>query len=170
MAQLVRESETISSTDPINPISDMTEETDVLTPIPPQNLVELLSSEDENSNRKILKTNDSGIIHDSSDDIKKDNEPGVLNQEEEQDESDDNYEFDDAFDDDSMEFGNFGLDDPGNRIVEAIEGDTDNQNGVFSQSSSTMINKEQEKMELFWKLMDMGFSRGRKFLIIKSGN
>ena len=170
MAQLVRESETISSTDSINPISEITKETDVLTPIPPQHLVKLLSSEDENSNRKKLKTNDPGIIHDSSDNIDQDDEPEVLNEEEEQDESDDNYEFDDAFDDNSMEFGNFGLDDPGNRIVEAIEGDADNQNGVSSQSSSTMINKEQEKMELFWKLMDMGFSRGRKFLIIKRGN
>ena len=170
MAQLVRESETISSADPINPISDITEETDVLTSNPAQHLVELLTSEDENSNRKILKTNDSGIIHDSSDNIKHDDDPEVLNEEEEQDDSEDNYAFDDAFDDDSMEFGNFGLDDPGNRIVEAIEGETDNQNGVSSQSSSTMINKEQEKMELFWKLMDMGFSRGRKFLITKSGN
>ena len=170
MAQLVRESETISSTDPINPISDITEETDVLTSNPAQHLVELLTSEDENSNRKILKTNDSGIIHDSSDNIKHEDDPEVLNEEEEQDDSEDNYAFDDAFDDDSMEFGNFGLDDPGNRIVEAIEGETDNQNGVSSQSSSTTINKEQEKMELFWKLMDMGFSRGRKFLIIKRGN
>ena len=80
----------------------------------------------------------------------------------------DDFEFDDAFDDETMDFGNFGMEDPGNSPVDLKEGAEENKRSDSpSQSCSSFVNKEQQKMELFWKLCDMGFSRGNMFIFLK---
>ena len=65
-------------------------------------------------------------------------------------EDDSEYEMNDCCDsDDPMEFGNF-----------EVNESTTSGNGHSNQSDASGANTEQAKMELFWRLMDMGFSRG----------
>ena len=75
--------------------------------------------------------------------------------------SDNEYDF--YYDsDDPMEFGNFGLNDPNASTMKLKEETVEKpQEEVPSHSRNTKVNTEQAKMELFWKLMDMGFSRGK---------
>ena len=78
-------------------------------------------------------------------------------------EIDSDNEYDLYYDsDDPMEFGNFGLNDPNEGTMKPKEETVEKpQEEVPSHSGKTEVNTEQAKMELFWKLMDMGFSRGK---------
>ena len=97
------------------------------------------------------------LPNESSDTLKRDNETD----DEQDDDSEDDFELD--YDsDDPMEFGNFGLNDSPSSTNEHTEETRKTQREeVPSQSTATAVNKEQAKMELFWRLMDMGFSRGK---------
>ena len=86
------------------------------------------------------------------------NNEEVEENEDEEEESDNNDGLDYDSDDDPMEFGNFGLNDPEETATKETEDSQFRQ--ISSQSCAGEVNKEQAKMELFWKLMDMGFSRG----------
>ena len=88
-------------------------------------------------------------------------------EDDEEDDADSEFEYDS----DAMEFEydpNFGIKAPeGITSDNTEESSRERQDDMSKESSATGVNKEQAKMELFWKLMDMGFSRGikdRKYL------
>ena len=96
------------------------------------------------------KPGSSASTNESSDNLNegKEEEDDMLEGNDDEDESE--YEMDNCCDsDDPMEFGNFEL-----------NGSTTSGNGNSNQSDQSGANTEQAKMELFWRLMDMGFSRG----------
>ena len=94
--------------------------------------------------------------------VSKDEDP-EQKEESHDDEIDSDNEYDLYYDsDDPMEFGNFGLNDPNDNAIKLKEETVEKpQEEVPSHSGKADINTEQAKMELFWKLMDMGFSRGK---------
>lgn len=164
MEQVANVSEAVPSSEGKNPLSNATQEDPIVSSsISLEERAETLNNNDEHFGSKTSKTDE---ICDTSEDRKKnENLNKEEHEEEESDEyaSDDDFEFDDAFDDDSMDLSNFGLNDPRNVTIESGEGDNSTiTNDSPSQSCATSVNKEQEKMELFWKLLDMGFSRGNK--------
>ena len=82
--------------------------------------------------------------------------------EEEEEYMDDDMEFI-GDSDDPMEFGNFGLNDSPSSMDNHTEENANSKGEKEkpSQTSPCGVNPEQAKMELFWRLMDMGFSRER---------
>ena len=165
MAQLTNVSQMLPSSEPGKSVTDITQlDTKISTSIPSEDRVDSIKSNDANSSSETIEANDTGVIDVPSDKLKEESPNEDLDLEDEEDESDDDNEFDDGFEDDSMEFGNFGLDDPGSSTLEVKEDQEAKKQKDFPiQSCSFTVNKEQEKMELFWKLMDMGFSRGKEF-------
>ena len=180
MAQLANVSEIYPSSEATKPSSNTIQKDPVVSPsIPLAKRKESFNNIDEESCIKSPKNNDPSSIADTCNESKEPKDKEDLNQEEEEQEDedeeedcddedgDDDFEFDDAFDDEMMDFGNFGMEDPGNSPVNLKEGAEENKtNDSPSQSCSSSVNKEQQKMELFWKLCDMGFSRGNIFIVL----
>ena len=87
----------------------------------------------------------------------------VAAEDDEGDDADSEFEYDS----DAMEFEydpNFGINAPeGITSDNTEESSRERQDDMSKESGATGVNKEQAKMELFWKLMDMGFSRGIKY-------
>ena len=96
------------------------------------------------------KPGSSASTNESSDNLNEVKEEDSLDNGNDEGEDESEYEMDNFCDsDDPMEFGNFELNDT-----------TTSANGNSNQSDQSGANTEQAKMELFWRLMDMGFSRG----------
>ena len=181
MAQLANDSEAFPSSETTIPSSNTIQKDPVVSPsIPLAKRKETFNNNDEKSCIKSPKKTDTSSVDDNGNESKEPKENEHLNQEEEEhakedeeddyddDEVDDDFEFDDAFDDDTMDFGNFGMEDPGSGPVDLKEGGEENKRSDSpSQSCSSSVNKEQQKMELFWKLCDMGFSRGNIFIVLR---
>ena len=178
MAQIANASEIFPSSEGTKLSSNtIQEDLVVASSIPLAKQKETLNNNDEKSCIRSPNNNETSSVNGTYNESKgsKDNED--LNQEEEEhveedeencddDESNGDFEFDDAFDDETMDFGDFGLEDPGTSTIELKEDTEENKrNDSPSQSCSSSVNKEQQKMELFWKLCDMGFSRGNIFII-----
>ena len=142
-------SQTLPSSESDNSVTEITRlETIVSSSSSPENRVDPIKSNAPTSSSKPVETNAIEVIDVSSDESNDEDQNGEHDLEEEEDESGDDYEFDYSFGDDSKEFNNFGV--------------NKQEEDVPSQSCSSTVNKEQEQMELFWKLIDMGFSRGKE--------
>lgn len=162
MAQLSNVPQTLPSSEPGKSVTDILE-TNVPTSIASENRVDSIKGNETNTSSKTVEPNDTNVVDGPIGELIEGSQNEELDVEEEEEESDDDYDFDDGFEDDSMEFGNFGLNDPGSSTLEVKQDpEVTPQKDFPSQSCSSTSNKEQEKMELFWKLMDMGFSRGKE--------
>ena len=103
------------------------------------------------------------VSSDSSKEVQKqDGDTDDVAEDDEEDDADAEFEYDS----DAMEFEydpNFGINFPEGITSDHFEESSrERQDDMSKESGDTGGNKEQAKMELFWKLMDMGFSRGIK--------
>ena len=115
------------------------------------------------------------MIFVSSDSSKEVQKPDVDTDDVAEDDEEDDADSEFEYDSDAMEFEydpNFGIKAPeGITSDNTEESSRERQDDMSKESGTAGVNKEQAKMELFWKLMDMGFSRGikdRKYLCEKS--